>query len=253
MCKTGLHVELRAQFILESVADLRSNLQQRGLDLIVRQGKPEDIVPAIAKATGAHTVILLSPLQTSRMDVCNVNCGFLGYCFSQLWPTRLHLYFLHFPAECQVNFLFCFFYFFFQLKHCCFFVLSWFSFSKFLAVLLTLCAFLKVFAHKETCSEETTVERGVKRCLAKLEGGPQLGVGLQFVWGGTLYHLDDLPFSTAELPDVYTQFRKVKQVFSGGIVNWPEDLPCCRQCYKAHFEIMFLSSLKTGWFFLKTE
>ena len=84
MCKTGLHVELRAQFILESVADLRSNLQQRGLDLIVRQGKPEDIVPAIAKATGAHTVISLSPLQTSRMDVSIVNCGFFGYCFSQL-------------------------------------------------------------------------------------------------------------------------------------------------------------------------
>jgi deoxyribodipyrimidine photolyase len=84
MCKIGLHVELRAQFILESVADLRSNLQQRGLDLIVRQGKPEDIVPAIAKATGAHTVISLSPLQTSRMNVSVVNCGFLGYCFSQL-------------------------------------------------------------------------------------------------------------------------------------------------------------------------
>lgn len=80
-------------------------------------------------------------------------------------------------------------------------------------MLLTLHAFLKVFAHKETCSEETTVERGVKRCLAKLEGGPQLGVGLQFVWGGTLYHLDDLPFSTAELPDVYTQFRKVNKFF----------------------------------------
>lgn len=84
-------------------------------------------------------------------------------------------------------------------------------------MLLTLRAFLKVFAHKETCSEETSVERGVKRCLSKLEGGPQLGVGLQFVWGGTLYHLDDLPFSTAELPDVYTQFRKVKQVFLEGL------------------------------------
>jgi hypothetical protein len=53
------HPELRAQFIMESVADLRKNLQQRGLDLIVRRGKPEDVMPSIAKAIGAHTVCLL--------------------------------------------------------------------------------------------------------------------------------------------------------------------------------------------------
>lgn len=115
--KTG---ELRAQFIMESVANLRDNLRQRGLDLIVRQGKPEDVVPSIAKSIGAHTV----------------------------------------------------------------------------------------YAHKETCSEETTVETGVKRGLANLEGGPKMQIRLDFVWGGTLYHLDDLPFSPSELPDVYTQFRK---------------------------------------------
>jgi deoxyribodipyrimidine photo-lyase len=116
--KTG---ELRAQFIMESVADLRKNLQQRGLDLIVRRGKPEDVVPSIAKAIGAHTV----------------------------------------------------------------------------------------FAHKETCSEETAVERGVQQGLHKLGEAQQKRVVLQFVWGGTLYHLDDLPFMPAELPDIYTQFRKV--------------------------------------------
>jgi hypothetical protein len=69
---------------------------------------------------------------------------------------------------------------------------------------------LQVFAHKETCSEETAVERGVAKGLAKLEG---LGVRLDLIWGGTLYHLDDLPFSSAELPDVYTQFRKVLCIF----------------------------------------
>lgn len=115
--KTG---ELRAQFIMESVADLRKNLQQRGLDLIVRRGKPEDVVPSIAKAIGAHTV----------------------------------------------------------------------------------------FAHKETCGEETAVERGVQQGLHKLGEAQQKRVVLQFVWGGTLYHLDDLPFMPAELPDIYTQFRK---------------------------------------------
>jgi deoxyribodipyrimidine photo-lyase len=31
---------------------------------------------------------------------------------------------------------------------------------------------------------------------------------LQFVWGTTMYHRDDLPFDVTCLPDVYTQFRK---------------------------------------------
>ncbi|VAI80478.1 unnamed protein product [Triticum turgidum subsp. durum] len=38
------------------LGDLKQNLQKRGLDLLVRHGKPEDILPAIAKAVSAHTV-----------------------------------------------------------------------------------------------------------------------------------------------------------------------------------------------------
>jgi deoxyribodipyrimidine photo-lyase len=53
------------------------------------------------------------------------------------------------------------------------------------------------------------VERGVQQGLHKLGEAQQKRVVLQFVWGGTLYHLDDLPFMPAELPDIYTQFRKV--------------------------------------------
>ena len=55
-----LSTELRAQFMMESVADLRESLRKRGLDLIVRQGKPEDIVPSIVKSIGAHTVMPLN-------------------------------------------------------------------------------------------------------------------------------------------------------------------------------------------------
>ena len=44
--KTGEH---RAQFILESVTDLRQQLQSLGSDLIVRFGKPEDELFAIAQ------------------------------------------------------------------------------------------------------------------------------------------------------------------------------------------------------------
>jgi deoxyribodipyrimidine photo-lyase len=44
--KTG---SFRAQFLLESVADLRNSLQKLGSNLIIRQGLPEIIIPAIAE------------------------------------------------------------------------------------------------------------------------------------------------------------------------------------------------------------
>ena len=44
--KTGSY---RAQFLIESVADLRSSLQQLGSNLVVRKGLPEEIIPAIAE------------------------------------------------------------------------------------------------------------------------------------------------------------------------------------------------------------
>lgn len=47
---------LRAQFLIECLADLKKNLMKRGLNLLIRHGKPEEILPSIAKAFGAHTV-----------------------------------------------------------------------------------------------------------------------------------------------------------------------------------------------------
>ncbi|MEM7759541.1 MAG: DASH family cryptochrome, partial [Cyanobacteria bacterium P01_A01_bin.40] len=44
--KTGSY---RTEFLRESVADLRSSLQQLGSNLIVRRGLPEEIIPAIAE------------------------------------------------------------------------------------------------------------------------------------------------------------------------------------------------------------
>ncbi|KAK1612741.1 hypothetical protein QYE76_036414 [Lolium multiflorum] len=51
--KTGA---LRAQFLIECLGDLKQNLQKRGLDLLIRHGKPEDILPSIVKSVSAHTV-----------------------------------------------------------------------------------------------------------------------------------------------------------------------------------------------------
>ncbi|PON65891.1 DNA photolyase class 1, 8-HDF type [Parasponia andersonii] len=51
--KTGPY---RATFLVESVTDLRKNLQARGSDLVVRVGKPETVLAELAKAIGADAV-----------------------------------------------------------------------------------------------------------------------------------------------------------------------------------------------------
>lgn len=74
----------------------------------------------------------------------------------------------------------------------------------------------QVYAHKETCSEEVFVERlvhkGLQQVVLPIGSSNQkpLNPKLQLIWGSTLYHIDDLPFDANNLPDVYTQFRKVK-------------------------------------------
>src|ERR1700747_3370466 len=44
--KTG---GLRAQFLLESIADLRKNLRAIGGELVIRAGNPAEIIPALAE------------------------------------------------------------------------------------------------------------------------------------------------------------------------------------------------------------
>ena len=51
--KTGPY---RASFLIESVSDLRQNLQKRGSDLVVRIGKPETVLVELAKAVGADAI-----------------------------------------------------------------------------------------------------------------------------------------------------------------------------------------------------
>ncbi len=51
--KTGAH---RARFILESVADMRSNLRARGSDLLIRVGYPEEVLAALVRDTHASWV-----------------------------------------------------------------------------------------------------------------------------------------------------------------------------------------------------
>jgi len=51
--KTG---DFRTQFLLESLADLRSRLQTLGADLLIMHGKPEEVLPNVAQALGAQAL-----------------------------------------------------------------------------------------------------------------------------------------------------------------------------------------------------
>ena len=59
-----------------------------------------------------------------------------------------------------------------------------------------------VYWHEEVTREEQAVEQAL---AAKLE---RLGAATQIYWGATLYHPDNLPFELAQLPEVFTHFRK---------------------------------------------
>jgi deoxyribodipyrimidine photo-lyase len=64
--KTG---ELRHQFLKESVENLRQNLQNMDLELIVKTGHPEDIIPAIAQEMGVEEVYTTEEITQEEVDV----------------------------------------------------------------------------------------------------------------------------------------------------------------------------------------
>ncbi len=111
IAKTGVY---RAQFLLESIQDLKYKLQDLGGDLIVRSGKPEEVIFALAK--------------------------------------------------------------FHQVK--------------------------AVYCQQEITSEEVQVEELLENNLITEN------IPIDFFWGSTLFHYDDLPYEMEELPDVFTEFRK---------------------------------------------
>ncbi len=64
--KTGSY---RAQFLLESLQDLRNNLQSIGSDLIIRQGVPESVIPQLAKEVGASGVFASKEVTFEEISV----------------------------------------------------------------------------------------------------------------------------------------------------------------------------------------
>ena len=59
-----------------------------------------------------------------------------------------------------------------------------------------------VHAHREYASEEMAIEDEVRRSLS------DVGVSLELSSANTLYELEDLPFELAELPELFTKFRR---------------------------------------------
>ena len=64
--KTGA---FRAQFLLESVADLRRSLRAIAADLVVRCGKPEEIIPALAKQLQVSAVYCYAEVTAEEMAI----------------------------------------------------------------------------------------------------------------------------------------------------------------------------------------
>jgi deoxyribodipyrimidine photo-lyase len=128
--KTG---RFRAKFLAESLLDLRTNLQNVGSDLILRQGKTEDVLPQLAQ-------------------------------------------------ELEID---------------------------------------RIYYHAEVTSEELAVEKSLKNALIPLN------ISLTSFWGHTLFHPDDLPFTIHQIPELFTQFRKIieKQTRPRPIFPTPIQLP----------------------------
>ncbi|MFN4085592.1 MAG: DASH family cryptochrome [Spirosomataceae bacterium] len=59
----------RMKFILESVQALRQTLQERGSNLLVQIGKPEEIIPALAKQIMATHVVASKEITQEETDV----------------------------------------------------------------------------------------------------------------------------------------------------------------------------------------
>ncbi|CAN6829948.1 unnamed protein product [Brassica oleracea] len=108
--KTG---PFRAQFLIESVSELRKNLEARGSNLVVRVGKPEAVLVELAKEIGADAI----------------------------------------------------------------------------------------YAHREVSHDEVKAEGKIESAMK------EEGVEVNYFWGSTLYHLDDLPFKVEDLPSNYGAFK----------------------------------------------
>jgi hypothetical protein len=64
----------RAQFLAEAVADLRAALRAAGSELVVRVGRPEEVVAELVRRTGAATVYCHTEVRILPAAYCVCPC-----------------------------------------------------------------------------------------------------------------------------------------------------------------------------------
>ncbi|WP_008318514.1 DASH family cryptochrome [Leptolyngbya sp. PCC 6406] len=98
--KTGA---FRAQFLLEALADLRQSLRRLGGDLVVRQGFPEQVLPALAREVKCDRVYWhreVTPEETTVESALTRTLATQGVAVQHFWGATLyHPDDLPFPLE----------------------------------------------------------------------------------------------------------------------------------------------------------
>jgi deoxyribodipyrimidine photolyase len=82
-----------ATFLLECVSDLRARLRERGSDLLVRVGRPEAVLPQLARATGAAAVYAHAEVTAEELGVerrVGAALESAGAPLRPLWGSTLH-------------------------------------------------------------------------------------------------------------------------------------------------------------------
>lgn len=80
----------RAQFIIESVEDLRSSFRKLGSDLIVRIGKPEEIIPELVVSLGMDKVYYHFEPAYEERTIEKIVREFAGCEFQAFWGNTLY-------------------------------------------------------------------------------------------------------------------------------------------------------------------
>lgn len=75
---------LRTQFLLQSVASLKSDLQRLGGDLLIQMGKPEDLLPALCRKYRVSEVY-------HHREVAEEETSISGWVETMLWKDKINL------------------------------------------------------------------------------------------------------------------------------------------------------------------
>ena len=84
-----------------------------------------------------------------------------------------------------------------------------------------------ILAHHEPAPDEKKIEQAIEEAIQ---------IPLHLFWGTSLYHPEDVPFTIAELPTVFSQFRKPveKKAEVRGLFELPSTLPTIQDAESGH-------------------